>query len=69
MTRTASPLRNLTKKNAKFAWKETHQNAFKQLTEALSSSLLYSRIKPSSSGWQFQHSFSELVNRRIITLI
>lgn len=33
-----APLRDLTKKNAQFVWNETHQNAFKQLTEALSSS-------------------------------
>ena len=33
-----APLRDLTKKNAHFVWNETHQNAFKQLTEALSSS-------------------------------
>ena len=33
-----APLRDLTKKNAQFVWNETHQNAFKQLTEALSPS-------------------------------
>jgi hypothetical protein len=32
-----APLRNLTKKNAKFEWTETHQNAYNKLTSALSS--------------------------------
>ena len=32
-----APLRNLTKKNAKFEWTKTHQNAYDQLTSALSS--------------------------------
>ncbi|CAB3992547.1 Retrovirus-related Pol poly from transposon [Paramuricea clavata] len=31
------PLRDLTKKNAKFVWSEIHQNPFNQFTEALSS--------------------------------
>ena len=33
-----APLRDLTKKNTTFVWNKTHENAFKQLTEALSSS-------------------------------
>ena len=33
----AAPLRDLTKKNAKFEWNEIHQQAFDQLTTALSS--------------------------------
>ena len=32
-----TPLRELTKKNAKFEWNETHQKAFDQLTNALTS--------------------------------
>ena len=32
-----TPLRELTKKNAKFEWNETHQKAFDQLTSALTS--------------------------------
>ena len=32
-----APLRNLTKKNAKFEWTKTHQSAYNQLTSALSS--------------------------------
>jgi hypothetical protein len=32
-----TPLRELTKKNAKFEWNETHQKAFDQLTNALKS--------------------------------
>ncbi len=32
-----SPLRDLTKKNAKFEWTKTHQTAFTDLTDALSS--------------------------------
>ena len=32
-----TPLRELTKKNAKFEWNETHQTAFDQLTSALTS--------------------------------
>ena len=34
-----APLRDLTKKNTTFVWNKTQENAFKQLTEALSSSL------------------------------
>ena len=33
-----APLRDLTTKNTTFVWNKTHENAFKQLTEALSSS-------------------------------
>ena len=32
-----APLRNLTKKNTPFTWTDTHQNAFRQLTNALAS--------------------------------
>ena len=35
-----APVRDLTKKNTTFVWNKTHENAFKQLIEALSSAFI-----------------------------